>query len=85
MLAEGDLALLHRFKGAACTLKAGARLISSARIKLPKIGPFLTEYVPSPGLNTWVPVTSPGSMSGVNWMREKFASMQSARVRMTRM
>ena len=63
-----------------CTL-AGARLISSARMIWAKSGPFLTR-------NSWffwskiiVPITSAGSRSGVNWMREKVAWMISASVR----
>ena len=36
--------------------------------------------MPSLGLKICVPVTSPGSMSGVNWMREKCASRASASV-----
>jgi hypothetical protein len=53
-----------------CTL-AGARLISSARITLAKIGPRFTENCPVPWSNTCVPTTSAGSRSGVNWMRWK--------------
>ena len=53
-------------KSADCTL-AGARLISSAKIKLANIGPLRGMNLPSE--YTMVPVKSPGRRSGVNWMR----------------
>src|SRR5580698_9079838 len=48
---------------------AGARLISSARTTLAKMGPARSENVPSRGESTYVPVMSAGRRSGVNWMR----------------
>ena len=65
---------------AACTL-AGARLISSARMICAKSGPFLTWNSCVFWSKTIVPITSAGSRSGVNWMREKEAWMISASVR----
>ena len=50
---------------AACTF-AGARLISSARIRFEKMGPCLMLKLPSWGLKIWVPMTSAGNISGVN-------------------
>ena len=64
---------------ALCTL-AGARLISSARTKLAKIGPFFTSKVSFFTLYIRVPTTSAGSKSGVNWTLLYFAETRLARV-----
>ena len=53
---------------AACVL-GGVRLISSASTRLAKIGPRRKRS--SAPRSAIVPVTSEGSMSGVNWMRRK--------------
>ncbi len=53
---------------AACVF-GGARFISSARTTFAKTGPSLNSKVRSRSLNTFVPVTSAGRRSGVNWMR----------------
>ena len=42
LVADRDLVLLHRLKGALCTL-AGARLISSASSRFVNTGPLRTE------------------------------------------
>src|SRR5437763_8430507 len=62
-----------------CTF-AGARLISSARTRLAKIGPKRGVNVWFAGLRICVPVTSAGRRSGVNWMRWNVASMAPASV-----
>ena len=64
---------------ALCTF-AGARLISSANIKLAKIGPFFTSNFSFLTLYTIVPITSAGSKSGVNWMRLNLASISDDKV-----
>ena len=46
-----------------------ARLISSARTMLAKTGPAWNSNRPSFWSYTVMPVMSPGSRSGVNWMR----------------
>ncbi|KAG1529453.1 hypothetical protein G6F50_017985 [Rhizopus delemar] len=54
-----------------CTL-AGARLISSARMRLPNSGPAWNAMWLRPSASCWstaAPVMSDGSRSGVNWMR----------------
>ena len=48
-VADGDLLFLHGLEQRACTF-AGARLISSARTMLAKIGPCLTRNSPVRGL-----------------------------------
>ena len=60
---------------------AGERLISSARIRLAKIGPSFGRKAPSLGLKMSVPSRSAGSKSGVNWKRLKDASMVPASAR----
>ena len=60
-----------------------ARLISSARTRLAKIGPGWkrkTRWPPS-SMRMFVPVMSAGIRSGVNWIRLKLQSMTSAIVR----
>ena len=52
-------------KSADCTF-AGALLISSARTKFAKTGPFFTENFDCLTLYSWVPTTSAGNKSGVN-------------------
>ncbi len=51
-----------------CVL-AEARLISSASTTFEKIGPLWNSHSPAFWSYTEMPVMSPGSMSGVNWMR----------------
>ena len=68
-------------RSADCTL-AGARFISSARIKLANIGPFFTEKVSFLGLYICVPIISAGNKSGVNCKRLNFASIVLASVLM---
>ena len=60
-----------------------ARLISSASTTLANTGPGLKVNSAVLGLNTAMPVTSPGSRSGVNWMRENFASSERASARVS--
>ena len=66
----------------------GVRLISSARMMLPKIGPLINRNmrlpVPESSSRISVPVMSDGMRSGVNWMREKSSSSASATVDMSR-
>src|SRR5260370_3763005 len=50
---------------ALCTL-AGARLISSARTRLAKIGPLRVVKPPDCGLKIFVPMTSAGRLFGGN-------------------
>src|SRR6478609_6606543 len=57
------------------------RLISSAMTMLAKIAPCLNSNSRSTGLKTLTPVTSPGSRSGVNWMRRTVASTDAASAR----
>ncbi|MNI51935.1 hypothetical protein D3C85_1195310 [compost metagenome] len=57
---------------------AGARLISSTRIILPKIGPFLNSKSPVLVLKMGVPKTSEGIKSGVNCTRENCAAIDLA-------
>ena len=57
------------------------RLISSAMTMFAKMAPGLNSNSRSTGLNTLTPVTSPGSRSGVNWMRRTVASTEAARAR----
>ena len=47
----------------------GVRLISSASRKSVNTGPRERWNVPVRGSSTWVPTTSAGIRSGVNWMR----------------
>ena len=49
----------------------GARLISSARRRLVKIGPGMNSNSARRWSKIDAPVTSEGMRSGVNWMREK--------------
>ena len=60
-----------------------ARLISSARTRLAKIGPCWKRKTrwPSSSMRMFVPVMSAGIRSGVNWIRLKVVSMTSAMVR----
>ena len=50
-------------------VRGEARLISSARIRLAKIGPSRSTNWFCARLKMYPPVISPGSRSGVNWMR----------------
>ncbi len=56
-------------------------MISSAITMCAKIAPRLNSNSRSTGLYTDTPVTSPGSRSGVNWMRRTVASTLAARAR----
>ena len=79
---DRDLVLLHRLEQADCVFGV-ARLISSARTRLAKIGPGWkrkTRWPPS-SMRMFVPVMSAGIRSGVNWMRLNEQSMTSAMVR----
>jgi len=58
-----------------------ARLISSASTMFAKIGPAWKSNSPRFWSKTVIPVTSPGSRSGVNWMRLAVPLMVCARVR----
>ena len=60
-----------------------ARLISSARTRLAKIGPGWNRKTrcPPSSMRMFVPVMSAGIRSGVNWMRLNVQSMTSAMVR----
>ena len=66
----------------------GVRLISSARIILPKIGPSTKVHLRCPVSKSSsimsVPVMSDGIRSGVNWMRRKARPIASAMVRTIR-
>lgn len=55
-------------------------LISSSSTTLACTGPSSVVNVPLPGLNTWVPMMSLGSRSGVHCTREKLASTVEASV-----
>ena len=55
-------------RSAACVFGL-ARLISSASTMLAKIGPAWNSNTPCFWSYTLMPVMSPGSRSGVNWMR----------------
>ena len=57
------------------------RLISSAITMFAKIAPCLNSNSRSSGLKTLTPVTSPGSRSGVNWMRRTVAWTDAASAR----
>ena len=79
---DRDLVLLHRLEQADWVFGV-ARLISSARTRLAKIGPGWkrkTRWPPS-SMRMLVPVMSAGIRSGVNWIRLKVQSMTSAMVR----
>src|SRR6266702_3150970 len=62
---------------AACVF-GDARLISSASRRLAKTGPGRNSKSFERWLKTLTPVTSDGSRSGVNWMREKDVSSERA-------
>ena len=70
---------------AACTF-AGARLISSARMRLPKMAwaENGTPARPFTGVNLPSQVMSLGNISGVNWIRRKSDSRLAANVFMVR-
>ncbi len=55
-----------------------ARLISSPRTTFAKTAPGLNSKSPRSWLNTFTPVMSVGSMSGVNWIRRNEQSMERA-------
>ncbi len=59
----------------------GVRLISSASTTLAKTGPRLSRKLPVSESKTFVPTTSAGIMSGLNWMRLKETSSARAALR----
>ena len=65
---------------AACVF-GGARLISSARRRLVKIGPGQERNSPRRWSKIDEPVTSDGIRSGVNWMRANWSDVACANER----
>ena len=61
-----------------------ARLISSASTMFAKTGPGWNSNSRAFSLKTWVPVTSAGRRSGVNWIREKESPRAVAKLRAVR-